>query len=120
MSELRLKLPALRKEHRLTQRQLAAIAGVRPDTISALERGQTTGIQFDTLARLCEVLDCQPGDLFELELDDHQIPVLGGPDEDDIIMRRLEQSATMVDGPSFLAELTKRADQQATVARSQQ
>ncbi len=120
MSELRLKLPELRRERHLSQRQLAAVAGVRPDTISALERGKTTGIQFDTLARLCEVLDCQPGDLFEFELDNHQIPVLGGPDEDDIILRRLEQNTKLVDGPSFLAELMKRADQQAAATEAQE
>jgi putative transcriptional regulator len=120
LSELRLKLPELRKEHHLSQRQLAAIAGVRPDTISALERGKTTGIQFDTLARLCEVLDCQPGDLFEFEVDDHQIPVLGGPDEDELILSRLQQSTTLVDGPSFLAELTKRTDQQAAATEAQE
>jgi putative transcriptional regulator len=107
MTNLRLRLPTLRASRRLSQRQLAACAGVRPDTISALERGQTTGIQFDTLVRLCEVLDCNPGDLFELERDAHVVPVLGGPDEDALLRERLQDQAPRVDGPSFVAELLR-------------
>src|SRR5579883_1273755 len=67
MSQIRFRLPELRARRRLSQRQVAAAAGVRPDTVSALERGQAHGIQFETLARLCDALGCEPGDLFELE-----------------------------------------------------
>ena len=107
MGIIKLRLPILRAERRLTQRQLAAQAGVRPDTISALERGESAGIRFDTLARLCEVLECDPGDLFEVEEDFHRVPVLGGPDEDDVVRQRLQQPGQRVDGPSFVAELLK-------------
>lgn len=107
MGVIRVRLPLLRAQRQLTQRQLAAMAGVRPDTISALERGETAGIRFDTLARLCDVLGCEPGDLFELEQDTHRVPVLGGPDEDDLIRHRLLESGRRVDGPSFMAELMK-------------
>lgn len=102
---IQLRLPVLRAERRMTQSQLAQLAGLRPDTISALEREKTSGIQFDTLARLCEVLRCEPGDLFALEPDEHEVPVLGGPDEDEIILRRLQEPGRIIDGPSFLAEL---------------
>src|SRR5947209_9976986 len=107
MTAIRLRLSTLRAARRLSQRQLAACAGVRPDTISALERGQTAGIQFETLARLCEVLDCSPGDLFELERDGHVVPVLGGPKEDTLLRDRLHDQAPRVDGPSFVAELLR-------------
>ena len=112
MSKVHLRLPLVRAEHRLSQRQLAARAGVRPDTISALERGESQGIQFDTLARLCEVLDCQPGDLLELEADWHRVPVLGGPDEDELLRQRLRELDTgpRIDGPTFMAELTRLAE----------
>jgi putative transcriptional regulator len=114
-----LGLTNLRIQRRLSQRQLAALAGVRPDTISALERGDTQGIQFETLARLCEALQCTPGDilLFQ-EPDDHHAPVLGGPDEDAVIARRLAEldRAPRVDGPSFLAALLERAGHGSTPA----
>ena len=107
MARVRMRLPSLRAAHRLSQRQLAALAGVRPDTVSALERGQSSGIRFDTLARLCDVLNCAPGELFEIEQDPHQVPVLGGPGEDDVVRERIRQGeiGRRVDGASFLAEL---------------
>jgi putative transcriptional regulator len=107
MSSVALHLGILRTRRRLSQRQLAALAGLRPDTISALERGESTGIRFDTLARLCDVLGCEPGDLLTMEDDGHEVPVLGGPDEDDLIRRRLSEVGTRVDGPSFVAELMR-------------
>jgi len=67
MSQIHFRLPELRARRRLSQRQVAAAAGIRPDTVSALERGAVRGIRFETLARLCEVLGCEPGDLFELD-----------------------------------------------------
>lgn len=109
MSGVRLRLPILRAERRLSQRQLAALAGVRPDTVSALERGDSAGIRFDTLARLCEALGCEPGDLFELKRDGHRVPLLGGPDEDELVRQRLQESGRRVDGPSFVAELLQMA-----------
>ncbi len=107
MGKVRLRLPSVRAERRLSQRRLALLAGLRPDTVSALERGKSTGIQFDTLARICEALHCEPGDLFELEHDSHEVPILGGPDEDEIVRQRLRESGQVVDGPSFVAELLK-------------
>lgn len=97
----------------MSQRQVAAAAGVRPDTVSALERGAVRGIQFETLARLCEVLGCEPGDLFEIDRDQHVVPVLGGPDEDALIAERLAEVGPRVDGPSFVAELLRLAGERA-------
>ena len=110
MSTIHLRLAILRAECQLSQRKLAEMARLRPDTISALERGETSAIQFETLARLCEALKCEPGDLLKLERDTHQVPVLGGPDEDEIIRRRLRESGLRVDGPSFLSALQQLAD----------
>lgn len=117
MANVILRLPILRAERRLSQRQLAARAGIRPDTVSAMESGDTTSIRFDTIARLCEVLDCEPGDLFELEEDFHKVPVLGGDDEDEIIRQRLADSGRRVDGPTFAAELMKLAGHAGSEAR---
>ncbi len=104
------RLAVVRAKRHLSQRRLAALAGVRPDTVSALERGKSGGIQFDTLARICEALDCEPGELFELEPDSHRVPVLGGTDEDEIVRQRLREPGRVVDGPSFVAELLKEGE----------
>lgn len=105
-AEVKVRLPVLRAQRRMSQRQLAALTGLRPDTVSALERGEAQGIRFDTMVRLCEALGCTPGDLFELVDDGHRVPVFGGDDEDDIIRERLKEAeGELIDGPSFLRAL---------------
>ena len=47
----------------MTQVQLAELAGVRQATISAMESGQTRGVDFDVLERVAEVLGVEPGSL---------------------------------------------------------
>src|SRR4051812_46005178 len=103
VSIIRVVLPTLRARRGLSQRQLAAPAGLRPDTVSALERGESAGIRFETLARLCDVLECEPGEMLEVDLDAHHVPVLGVPDEDDLIRSRLQGTHARVYGPTFLA-----------------
>jgi putative transcriptional regulator len=42
---------------------LAELVGITPQNLSVLKTGRAKAIRFSTLERLCEVLDCQPGDL---------------------------------------------------------
>ena len=49
----------------MTQKQLAEITGIRPPTISQIALGTAKHIPVDVLDRLCEALNCQPGDIFE-------------------------------------------------------
>jgi putative transcriptional regulator len=104
---IQIRLAVLRAEKGLSQRQVAEMAGLRPDTVSALERGTSGGIKFETLERLCNALNCSPNDLLRIEPGDivHEVPVLGGPSEDAIIRQRLMAERKTVDGPSFLAAL---------------
>jgi putative transcriptional regulator len=50
---------------------LAELVGITPQNLSVLKAGHARAIRFSTLERLCEALDCQPGDLlaFEKRLD---------------------------------------------------
>ncbi|NBD31016.1 MAG: helix-turn-helix domain-containing protein [Alphaproteobacteria bacterium] len=50
-------------------RDLAARIGTTEQNLSLLKSGKVKGIRFETLARLCEALDCQPGDLLEIAPD---------------------------------------------------
>lgn len=52
---------------------LAREIGVSLQNISKIAKGQTTGIDFDMLERLCEALECQPGDLFRYMKDDKSV-----------------------------------------------
>jgi putative transcriptional regulator len=45
--------------------ELAERVGITPQNLSVLKSGRAKAIRFSTLERLCDVLDCQPGDLFE-------------------------------------------------------
>ena len=40
--------------------------------LSNLKTGKMKGVRFETMNALCEVLQCQPGDLFEYVSDDEK------------------------------------------------
>ncbi len=48
---------------RLSLRRLAARAGVPKDFVYRLDSGQARSINLEALVRLCEVLDCELGDI---------------------------------------------------------
>jgi len=39
--------------------------GISPANIAVLKNGRAKAVRFSTLEAMCEVLQCQPGDLFE-------------------------------------------------------
>jgi putative transcriptional regulator len=47
----------------MTLTELADRVGITIVNLSILKNGRARAIRFSTLARLCEVLRCQPGDL---------------------------------------------------------
>jgi putative transcriptional regulator len=48
---------------------LAELVGITPANLAVLKNGRAKAVRFSTLAALCEVLDCQPGDLLRWEPD---------------------------------------------------
>lgn len=46
---------------------LAERVGITPQNLSILKTGRAKAIRFSTLELLCEVLECQPGDLLSFE-----------------------------------------------------
>lgn len=52
-----------------TSRELAQYVGITEQNISLIRSGHVKGIRFSTLQRICEFLDCQPGDLLVYEPD---------------------------------------------------
>lgn len=55
---------ALRKAK---SKDLAAFVGITETNLSLLKSGRVKGIRFETLERICEFLECQPGDLLVFE-----------------------------------------------------
>ena len=45
---------------------LAEQVGITPVNLSVLRNNRAKAVRFTTLSALCEALDCQPGDLFEV------------------------------------------------------
>lgn len=54
---------ALRKRR---ARDVAAEIGMTEANFSLLKSGKVKGVRFETLAKLCEALDCTPGDLLDV------------------------------------------------------
>jgi putative transcriptional regulator len=54
-----------RRKMRLNE--LAERVGITAQNLSVLKTGRARAIRFSTLEKLCEVLECQPGDLFAFD-----------------------------------------------------
>ena len=52
-------------KRKMSLNELSDKVGVTPSNLSILKTGKAKGVRFSTLEKLCEVLDCQPGDLLE-------------------------------------------------------
>lgn len=61
---------------------LAEQVGITPQNLSVLKTGRARAIRFSTLEKLCEVLDCQPGDLFEYRPGEGAAPAEPGDEVD--------------------------------------
>lgn len=56
-------LDELLAERGMTLTELSEQVGVTIVNLSILKNGRARAVRFSTLTRLCEVLNCQPGDL---------------------------------------------------------
>ena len=63
------KLDEMLVKRKQSSRALAEFVGITEQNISLIKTGRIKGIRFSTLEKLCEFLDCQPGDLFDYESD---------------------------------------------------
>jgi putative transcriptional regulator len=62
-------LDVMLARRRKKSRDLAAFVGITEQNISILKNGKVRGIRFSTLEKICEFLECQPGDLLTFEPD---------------------------------------------------
>lgn len=52
--------------HRINQRKLSELTGIRYATINDLYNDRAERINLNHLLKICVVLNCQPGELFEI------------------------------------------------------
>jgi len=56
-------LDAMLSKRNMQSSELAERIDLTEQTVSLLKSGKVRGIRFETLSKLCAILDCQPGDL---------------------------------------------------------
>ena len=64
---IRLHLDELLSQRGMTLTELSARVGITIVNLSILKNGRARAIRFSTLARLCQALDCQPGELLSYQ-----------------------------------------------------
>ncbi|MBR5315757.1 MAG: helix-turn-helix transcriptional regulator [Firmicutes bacterium] len=57
-------------KRKMSVTELADKVGITLANMSILKNGKAKAIKVSTLAKLCEALDCQPGDLLEYKGDE--------------------------------------------------
>lgn len=62
---IRVRLQDLLEKRRMAQTELQARSGLGYSTINALYHEKTERIEFTTLEKLCEVLECDVGEILE-------------------------------------------------------
>ena len=63
-------LDVMLARRKVRSKDLAAAIGISEANLSLLKSGKVKGIRFQTLARICAELDCQPGDLLAFEVEE--------------------------------------------------
>lgn len=57
-------LDVMLAKRKMRSKELAQRIDVTEPNLSLLKSGKVRGMRFETLEKICRVLDCQPGDLF--------------------------------------------------------
>ncbi len=64
---INLRIDVMLAERKMRAKELAQKMGLTEAQLSKIRNGHVKGIKFDTLARMCVLLECQPGDLLTLD-----------------------------------------------------
>jgi putative transcriptional regulator len=62
---IKVTLDAVIAQRKVKAKDVAAAIGVSETHLSLFRSGKVKGVRFETLAKLCEVLQCKPGDLLD-------------------------------------------------------
>ena len=64
-----LRLDVMLARRKMRAKDLAARIGMSETQLSLLRTGKVRGVRFSTIAKLCLLLECTPGDLLDYEPD---------------------------------------------------
>jgi putative transcriptional regulator len=62
-------LDVMLARRKMRSKELAERIGITEQNVSLLKSGKVKGVRFETLERICEALECQPGDILEFRAD---------------------------------------------------
>ncbi len=60
-----LNLDVMLAKKKMSVTELSEKIGITMANVSILKNGKAKAVRFSTLEKICEALDCQPGDLLE-------------------------------------------------------
>ena len=60
-----INLDRILEQHNMKSYELAEAIGITNANLSILKTGKAKAVRFSTLEAICEVLQCQPGDILE-------------------------------------------------------
>lgn len=63
--EIIVNLDVMIAMRKVSSKELAKAIGITEANLSLLKRGKVKGVRFETLAAICNYLECQPGDILE-------------------------------------------------------
>ena len=58
-------LDVMMAKRKMSSQELAEKIGITTANLSILKTGKAKAVRFSTLERICDELDCQPGDILE-------------------------------------------------------
>ena len=62
-----LRLDRMMADRKISLNELSERVGVANVNLSKLKNGHVSAVRFSTLEAICDVLDCQPGDILEYQ-----------------------------------------------------
>ncbi|MDQ5845141.1 MAG: helix-turn-helix transcriptional regulator [Acidobacteriota bacterium] len=72
MTMIEIRVDELLTEHGRTFYWLAKETGISHTTLWRLKKGKALGINFETLEKICQTLNCKPGDILTMTQDNNQ------------------------------------------------
>jgi putative transcriptional regulator len=70
---IRVTLDVMLARRKMRARDVAERIGLSETQLSLLRTGKVRGMRFDTLSKLCLVLECTPGEILDYDRDDSDL-----------------------------------------------
>ena len=60
---IKVTLAVVMAQRNVKSKDLAEYVGITESNLSLLKQGKVRGVRFDTLSKICDYLDCDPGEI---------------------------------------------------------